>query len=171
MEGTANLKMGEFGVFVVFTALYAAGTLGLPEIPLLQYRIKPGEMPSPFVAIFGYPAILGLALGHFIAGLGAHSGPVDVLSPAIGLVGLVIIYRLGRQRVLAGSIAYVIITSLWISYVLIVSLRIPQAAAFSSAFSGQFIAVMIGYVFYRLLGAARALETTTPRAVQTSQTS
>ena len=85
-ESTLRLKLEDFGTFVIFTAIYAAGTLGLPKIPLLAYQIKIGEMPSAFVAIFGMPAVLGLTLGQFIANLGVEASPIASLSPLFSFI-------------------------------------------------------------------------------------
>jgi len=142
------LKLGDFGIFVIFAAIYAAGTLGLPKFAFLAYQVKIGEIPSAFVAIFGYPAVLGLTLGQFIANLGVEASPVAMLTPIISLVGLVIIRYSRKFSTLAGCIAYIIITSLWLSYILPLQSNISSTVALYSAFAGQFIAVMIGYVGY-----------------------
>lgn len=142
------MKLEDFGPFVIFTALYAAGTLGLPEIHLFAYQVKIGEIPSAFVAIFGYPAVLGLTLGQFIANLGVEASPLVMLSPVVSFVGLLIIYRARKVSVFAGCIAYVILTSVWLTYLLPITSGVSTTAAASSAFLGQTIAVLIGYGGY-----------------------
>lgn len=142
------MKLGDFGLFVIFAAIYAAGTLGLPKFAFLAYQVKIGEIPSAFVAIFGYPAVLGLTLGQFIANLGVETSPVTMLTPIISLVGLVIIRYSRKFSTLTGCIAYIIITSLWLSFILPLQSNISSTVALYSAFAGQFIAVTIGYVGY-----------------------
>jgi uncharacterized membrane protein len=142
------LKLEDFGTFVIFTALYAAGTLGLPKISLLAYQVKIGEIPTAFVAIFGYPAVLGLSLGQFIANLGVEASPVAMLSPIVSLVGLVIIYRLRKASALAGCVAYIILTSVWLTYLLPITSGISTSEAAFSALLGQAVAVLLGYVGY-----------------------
>lgn len=142
------MKLEDFGPFVIFTALYAAGTLGLPEIHLLAYQVKFGEIPTAFVAMFGYPAVLGLTLGQFIANLGVEASPIAMLSPVVSFIGLVIIRRLRTTSVLAGCIVYIILTSTWLTYLLPITSGISTTAAASSSFLGQTIAVMIGYCGY-----------------------
>lgn len=150
------MKLEDFGPFVIFTALYAAGTLGLPEIHLFAYQVKIGEIPSAFVAIFGYPAVLGLTLGQFIANLGVQASPVAMLSSVVSFIGLVIIYRLRKASVLAGCIAYIILTSAWLTYLLPITSGVSTAAAASSAFLGQTIAVLIGYGGYVVASRIKA---------------
>jgi len=151
-ESTFRLKLEDFGRFVIFTAIYAAGTLGLPKIPLFAYQIKIGEMASAFVAIFGMPAVFGLTLGQFIANLGVEASPIASLSPLFSFIGLLIIYYARKFSTLAGCIAYVIITSIWLTFLLPISSGISMTEAGYSAFIDQFIAVIIGYCAYVLVG-------------------
>ncbi len=145
------MKLGDFGTFVIFTAIYAAGTLGLPKIPLLAYQIRIGEIPTAFVAIFGLPAVIGLTLGQFIANLGVEASPIAMLSPVVSFIGLLIIFYARKASTFAGCIAYVIITSLWLSFLLPLISGASTTEAAYSAFIGQFIAVMIGYLVYVLV--------------------
>lgn len=155
-ESTLNLKLGDFGTFVIFAAIYAAGTLGLPKISLLTYQVKIGEIPSAFVALFGFPAILGLTLGQFIANLGVEASPIAMLSPVFSFVGLLIIYRSRKFSTLAGCIAYIVITGFWLSVMLpTVKPEVSTSQAAISVFAGQFIAVILGYLAY--LVTARTL--------------
>ncbi len=145
------MKLGDFGTFVIFTAIYAAGTLGLPKIPLLAYQIKIGEIPSAFVAIFGLPAVFGLTLGQFIANLGVEASPIAMLSPVVSFIGLLIIFYARKASTFAGCVAYVVITSLWLSFLLPLISGVSTTEAAYSAFIGQFITVMIGYLAYVLV--------------------
>ncbi len=154
------MKLEDFGTFVIFTALYAAGTLGLPTFSLLAYQVKVGELPTAFVAIFGYPAILGLTLGQFIANLGVEASPVAMISPAVSFLGYLIVYRLRKVSTLAGCVAYMVLTSAWLTYLLPITTGVSTTEAAYSAFLGQAIAVMIGYAAY--LGAKRMRSTPGP---------
>jgi uncharacterized membrane protein len=144
------MKLGDFGTFVIFTAIYAAGTLGLPKISLLAYQVKIGEIPTAFVAIFGLPAVFGLTLGQFIANLGVEASPTAMLSPVFSFVGLLIIYYARKSSTLAGCITYVAITTLWLTFLLPTLSDVSTTVAAYSAFIGQFIAVIIGYLGYVL---------------------
>jgi len=142
------LKLEDFGTFVIFTAVYAAGSLGLPKLHLLAYQLTVGEMAAPFVAIFGMPAVFGLTLGQFIANLGFEVAPAAMLSPAVSFVGLVVIYYLRKTSTLGGCIVYILLTSLWITYLLPQISNISTSYAAESAFFEQTLAVMVGYVGY-----------------------
>jgi len=142
------LKLGDFGTFVIFTAIYAAGTLGLPKIPFLAYQIKIGEVPTAFVAMFGIPAVFGLTLGQFIADLGVQASPIAMISPVVSLVGLYLVYLLRKSSALAGCVLYIIITSVWLAVLLPMLSGISTTEAAYSAFVDQTIAIMIGYAVY-----------------------
>lgn len=142
------MKLEDFGTFVIFTAIYAAGSLGLPRLHLLAYQITVGEMAAPFVAIFGMPAVFGLTLGQFIANLGFEVAPVAMLSPALSFVGLAIIYYLRKTSALGGCMVYILLTSLWITYLLPQISNVSTSYAAESAFLEQSLAVMIGYAGY-----------------------
>ncbi|MGA3109584.1 MAG: QueT transporter family protein [Candidatus Bathyarchaeia archaeon] len=159
------MKLEDFGTFVIFTALYAAGTLGLPKFSLLAYQVKVGEIPTAFVAIFGFPAVLGLTLGQFIANLGVEASPIAMISPVASFVGLLIVYRLRKVSTLAGCIAYIILTSAWLTYLLPITSGVTTGDAAYSAFLGQGIAVMIGYVAYLAANKMRS----TPASPHTEQ--
>jgi uncharacterized membrane protein len=161
------LKLEDFGRFVIFTAIYAAGTLGLPKISLLAYQVRIGEIPTAFVAIFGYPAVLGLTLGQFIANLGVEATPIAMISPIVSFIGLLIVYRLRKASALAGCLAYIILTTAWLTYLLPITSGISTGDAATSAFLGQTIAVLIGYAGYL---AAKRLKTSTAPAAEDPQT-
>ena len=142
------MKLGDFGTFVISTAVYAAGTLGLPRFSLLAYQVKIGEIPSAFVALLGYPAILGLTLGQFIANLGVEAQPVAMLSPLVSIIGLLVIYYSRKVSTLAGCVAYIVLTSVWLTYMLPITSGVSTAVATYSAFAGQTVAVILGYAAY-----------------------
>jgi uncharacterized membrane protein len=145
------MKLGDFGPLVIFAAIYAAGSLGLPPLSFLAYQVKVGEMASAFVAIFGFPAVLGLTLGQFIANLGVEAKPIAMISPIISFAGLLFIYYMRKINTLAGCLVYVVVTSIWLSLTLpILNPEVSSSLSALSAFAGQFIAVMVGYVGYLL---------------------
>jgi len=119
------LKLGDFGVFVIFAAIYAAGTLGLPKLALLAYQVKVGEIPTAFAAIFGMPAVLGLTLGQFIANLGMEASPLASLTPIFSFIGLLFVYYSRKFSTLAGCVAYILITSAWLTYLLLPVSQVP----------------------------------------------
>jgi len=164
------MKLGDFGPFVIFAAIYAAGSLGLPRFYFLAYQVKVGEMASAFVAIFGFPAVLGLTLGQFIANLGVEAKPIAMISPIISFAGLLFIYYMRKVNTLAGCLVYVVVTGIWLSLTLpILNPEVSSSLAAVSAFAGQFIAVMVGYLGYLL--ARRTVSNPTQTSARQDPTS
>lgn len=147
-----NIKTADFGVFVIFTAIYAAGTMGLPDLNFQSFQIRPGEAFTPFVAIFGGPAAGGLILGQLIASTTSKLGPMEMISPIFALIGLLFIIYLRKLSALAGNIAYIMITSLWFAYLIVETTNTVFIAALQSTVICQTIAIMIGYIAYQIAG-------------------
>ena len=179
-----RLSTGSFGIFVITAAISAAGTLGLPDLSLSafipaelfgslsgeppeaeQYQrllnVVPGVIPSPFVAIFGLPAILGLSLGQFVASTTSPLGPISLYSPIVTLVGLFFIYLLRKRSVIVGALVFTALTTLWISSAEFLVFGTRIASTFPLAFLAQLAAIMIGYIAYLLAKSANIFRTET----------
>ncbi len=144
-----KLTSTHFGIFVIFAAVYTAGTLGLGRIAFGEAQLKPGEIGSPLVTIFGWPGILGLVIGQLVANTASPFGPIDLISPAISLGGLLAIKHLARYTIFLGSAIYVVITSLWLAFM--ISFTRPGTWPIEQAFIGQGLAVVIGLIIYFVL--------------------
>jgi len=145
------LRSSDFGAFVIFAAIYAAGTLGLGRLLILGFEVKPGEIGSPLVAMFGFPAILGLVFGQFVANTASPLGPMDLISPIVSFAGLIAIRYSRRFSVLAGLAVYVALTSTWLAYLLSLRHGLMFNSAIIPALGGQSIAATIGYIIYHLI--------------------
>jgi uncharacterized membrane protein len=63
----------------VFAALYAVGVVLLAPISFQVFQVRIADALLPLSILFGWPAILGLTLGAFVANLFGGLGPVDVV--------------------------------------------------------------------------------------------
>lgn len=142
------MKLGDFGTFVIFAAIYAAGTLGLPQITFLGIQVKIGVLPTAFVAIFGMPAVFGLTLGQYIANLGVEASPLASLTPAFSFVGLLAVYYMRKFSTLVGCLAYIVITTVGLVLLSPIGSTASQSQAAYSAALDQTVSVMIGYLIY-----------------------
>jgi len=141
-----KLTSTHFGIFVIFAAIYTAGTLGLGRISFGEAQLKPGEIGTPLVAIFGWPAIIGLVVGQLVANTASPFGPIDLISPFISLIGLLAVKYLSRYTVLLGSAVYVVLTSAWLAYM--ISVIRPGTEPIVQSFLGQGLAILIGIIIY-----------------------
>lgn len=90
-----------------------------------------------------------------------------MLSPIFSFLGLLAIYYTRKRSTLAGCIAYLVITGIWLSFTLpIVKPELSSSLATFSAFADQFIAVMVGYLGYLL--ATKTMGSPTQRSPEVS---
>ncbi|MEM2871483.1 MAG: QueT transporter family protein [Candidatus Caldarchaeum sp.] len=141
-----RLTSSHFGFFVIFAAIYAAGTLALGRLPIGDVQIKPGEVAIPLVALFGLASVLGIVFGMFIANMASPLGPLDLISPAVALAGLLALRFLAKRSIFAGVGAYFLITSLWTGF--LASVATGRGDAFVAAFISQGVALAVGTVAY-----------------------
>ncbi|MEM0337912.1 MAG: QueT transporter family protein [Candidatus Caldarchaeum sp.] len=142
----SRLTSTHFGVFVIFAAIYAAGTLALGNLPLGELQVKTGEIMTPLVALFGLASVLGLAFGQFIANMASPLGPLDLITPAISLGALLVLRALAKRSIFLGVAAYYLISSIWLS--LLTSVVTGRSDAFVTSFARQGIAMVIGLALY-----------------------
>jgi len=141
-----RLTSTHFGIFVIFAAVYAAGTLALGRLPIGDIQIKPGEIATPLAAIFGMASVLGLVFGQFIANMASPLGPLDLITPAVAFAALLALLYLKRYHILVGVAAYYLITSVWVA--ILTAYVTGRGDAFFTAFASQGIALVAGTAVY-----------------------
>ncbi|MEM1945918.1 MAG: QueT transporter family protein [Candidatus Caldarchaeum sp.] len=141
-----RLTSSHFGFFVIFAAVYAAGTLALGRLPIGDVQVKPGEIAVPLVALFGTASLVGIVFGMFIANMASPLGPLDLLTPPIAFVGLILLRFLAKRSIFLGVAIYYVVTSAWTGF--LTSLVTGQGNAFFTAFISQGIAIAAGTVIY-----------------------
>jgi uncharacterized membrane protein len=141
-----RLTSTHFGIFVIFAAIYAAGTLALGRLPIGDIQVKPGEIATPLAAIFGMASVVGLVFGQFVANMASPLGPLDLITPAIAFAALLTLLYLRRIHILVGVGAYYIITSSW--FAILTSSVTGRGDAFFTAFASQGIALAAGTAVY-----------------------
>ncbi|MDW8063816.1 MAG: QueT transporter family protein [Candidatus Caldarchaeum sp.] len=141
-----RLTSTHFGVFVIFAAIYAAGTLALGNLPVGDIQVKTGEIVTPLAALFGFASVVGLVFGQFIANMASPLGPLDLITPGIAFVALLILRKLADKSIFLGVAAYYVITAVWIAF--LTSTVTGRGNAFVNAFISQGIALAIGTAIY-----------------------
>ena len=78
---------GRKSVVTVFTAgfaaLYAVGVMVLAPISFQVFQVRVADALLPLAILFGWPAILGLSLGAFVANIFGGLGPVAIVGGSI----------------------------------------------------------------------------------------
>ncbi|HYB67202.1 MAG TPA: QueT transporter family protein, partial [Candidatus Acidoferrales bacterium] len=67
----------------VFAALYAVAVVFLAPISFQIFQVRLADALLPLAILFGWPAVLGLALGAFVANFFGGLGPIDIIGGAI----------------------------------------------------------------------------------------
>ena len=71
----------------VFAAIYAVGVVVLAQISFLPFQVRVADALLPLAMLFGWPAVVGLSLGAFVANIFGGLGPVDMVGGAIAKIG------------------------------------------------------------------------------------
>jgi hypothetical protein len=162
-----------FGLFVITAGITAAGSLGLPEMSILDIfptnilnmldpsgqvisnssikillTIIPGFVLSPLIVFFGLAGILGITLGHLVIATTSHIGSIDLYSPVFTFLGLFFIRQFKSSLNLIGPLLFVIITSLWIAFVGYNVTGESMIVITSLTFLSQLSIIIIGYILY-----------------------
>jgi uncharacterized membrane protein len=116
-----------------FAALYAVGVVVLAPISFQVFQVRVADALLPLSILFGWPAILGLSLGAFVANLFGGLGPVDVVGGCLAnLLAGYVAWRIALNRgrwwsVLAVGLQVLVVTLIvgtYLSYLLAVPLQI-----------------------------------------------
>ena len=89
-------------VYVTLTAtlaaLYAVGVIFLAPISFQLFQVRVADALLPLAILFGWPAIIGLSLGAFVANFFGGLGPVDIIGGTLAnFVASFIAWKLARN--------------------------------------------------------------------------
>ena len=162
-----------FGLFVITAGITAAGSLGLPEMSILDIlppnilnmldpsgqvitnatintllTIIPGFVLAPLIVFFGLAGVLGITLGHLVIATTSHIGSIDLYSPVFTFLGLFFIRQFKSKLNLVGPLLFIIITSLWLAFVGFSVTGESMTIITSLTFVSQLLITIIGYLLY-----------------------
>ena len=118
----------------------------------------PGVLLVPFIALFGFPAVIGITLGHLVISTTSLVGSIDLYSPVFTFIGLALVRYGGitgiflkKPNLLSGIMAYLIITSIWMSYVAISLTEVAFNSIFFVALLSKILPISVGLVIYLII--------------------
>ena len=83
----------------VFAALYAVGVLLLAPVSFQVFQVRIADALLPLAILFGWPAIIGLAMGALVANAFGGLGHVDVVAGSVAnLVAGYVAWRVALNR-------------------------------------------------------------------------
>lgn len=138
----------------LFAALYAVGVVALAPISFYVLQVRVVDALLPLAVLFGWPAVLGLSLGAFVANFFGGLGWVDVVGGTVAnFVATYIAWRIGQRRArgmqLLAVATEIVVVSLIVGDYLSYLFQIPLEVGVIGVLTGSVVA--IGVLGYALL--------------------
>lgn len=135
----------------IFAALYAVGVVVLAPISFQVFQVRVADALLPLAILFGWPSVLGLSLGAFVANFFGGLGVVDVVGGSVAnFLATYIAWKTGRQRnkgswLIAVAIEILVVTAIvgtYLSYLF----QMPLEIGVLGVLLGSFVAIgLLGY--------------------------
>jgi len=83
----------------MFAAVYAVGVYFLTPISFLPFQVRVADALLPLAILFGWPAIIGLSIGAFVANFFGPLGVVDIAGGALAnFIATFLAWRISRNK-------------------------------------------------------------------------
>ena len=129
----------------IFATLYYVLGIVFQPISFMAVQIRVACALIPLIYLFGYPATIGITIGHLIFNMGSPIGFLDLMSPFVFLIPRLLIQRYGVKAMPIHTLA----VGGWVGYILNVAFGIPLIPTVLTVTIGEFIAEW--YLGYLLL--------------------
>lgn len=137
----------------VYAAMYAVLALAFNPISYGVVNLRVANILLGLVPLVGWPAILGQALGVFIANqpaFGDPLGPVDLINVIPSVVFAWVMWKLRRRSVFLGLTLYSIALGVSVSFALNYAFGLPLVVEIPQVTLGVFLATaVLGYLLYK----------------------
>ncbi len=137
----------------VYAAMYVGLVLAFSPISYGPVNLRVANVLIGLVPIIGWPAIVGQALGVFIANqpaLGDQLGPIDLINVIPSFVFSFLLWKLRNKSVLLGLTLYSIALGISVSFALNYAFDLPLSVEIPQVTTGIFLATMVlGYTLYK----------------------
>ena len=144
-----------------FAALYAIGVTFLAPISFQIFQVRIADALLPLSMLFGWPAILGLSLGAFVANFFGGLGPIDIIGgAAANFLATFVAWKIGHKRrsvnALAGVLSEVVIVTVIVGTYLSFLIGMPLVVGLLGIFLGSVIAIgLLGSIIFLALSSSR----------------
>jgi len=144
----------------VFAALYAVGVVFLAPISFQVFQVRLADALLPLSILFGWPVVLGLSLGAFVANLFGGLGPVDMIGGAVAnFIATLVAWKIGRKRpvnVLAAITSEIAIVTIIVGTYLSFLIGLPLTVGLLGIFLGSLVAIgALGGTLFLALSSSR----------------
>ncbi|MGA2971196.1 MAG: QueT transporter family protein [Candidatus Bathyarchaeia archaeon] len=138
----------------VFAAVYAVGVVALAQISFLPFQVRVADALLPLAMVFGWPAVVGLSIGAFVANFFGGLGPVDIVGGAFAnFLATFAAWRIAHNKSkswgMVGVIVEILVVTLIVGSYLSYLFAIPLEASWAEVMFGSIIAIgILGSILY-----------------------
>jgi uncharacterized membrane protein len=130
----------------IFAALYSVGVVFLAPISFQAFQVRIADALLPLAMLFGWPAVLGLSLGAFVANVFGGLGPVDMVGGALAnfiatLTAWRIVNGRGKHWMPVGIGVEILVVTLIVGSYLSYLLAIPLQVSWLGILLGSLVAI------------------------------
>ncbi len=130
----------------VFAALYAIGVVFLAPISFQIFQVRIADALLPLAMLFGWPAILGLSIGAFVANFFGGLGPIDMVGGALAnFIATFLAWKLVGKRsrpwMLAGAALEIVVVTLIVGSYLSYLFGLPIEVGWTGVLLGSIVAI------------------------------
>ena len=146
----------------VYAAMYVVLAVAFSPISYGVINFRVANVLMGLVPIIGWPAIIGQALGVFLANqpaLGDTLGPVDLVNVIPSFLFAWLIWKLRGTSVFLGLTIYSVALGISVSFALSYAFNLPLLVEIPQVTVGIFLATAVfGYIFYRAVSRLGVLQ-------------
>ena len=136
------MKSKQIALTGVFAALYYVLGIVFQPISFGAIQVRVACALIPLIALFGYPATIGITIGHLLFNLNSPLGTLDYFSPFIFLIPRYLIQRYGTITMPIHTLT----VGAWVAYILS-TFGLPFFPIFLTVAIGETIAEwFLGYI-------------------------
>jgi uncharacterized membrane protein len=132
----------------VFAALYAIGVVFLAPISFQVFQVRVADALLPLSMVFGWPAVLGLSIGAFVANFFGGLGSIDMVGGALAnFIATLLAWKLAARRskpwFIVGAAAEIIVVTLIVGSYLSYLFGLPIQVGLAGVLLGSIVAIGI----------------------------
>lgn len=159
----------------LFAAIYAISVIMLAPISFMPFQVRIADCLMPLAILFGWPAIIGLTLGCFVANFFGGLGYIDVIGGSFAnMVAGFIAWKIGLRRfqgswfvaTIVENLAVTVIVGFYLWFILAIpdvmvdGIVVPGlVASWAGIFIGSLVAInAIGYALLRILSRSGVID-------------
>ena len=146
----------------VYAAMYVVLAVVFSPISYGVINFRVANVLMGLVPIIGWPAVVGQALGVFIANqpaLGDPLGPIDLINVIPSLAFAWIAWKLRHRSVFLGLALYSVALGISVSYALSYAFNLPLLVEIPQVTAGIFLATaVLGYILYKAVSRLGTLQ-------------